>query len=75
MRSPILIGALAGAAVSAGFIFFEVRKLQGPEFSRSAEQRVAAAAERAVMQHLGQVYGLDQARIAAIAAMASRFPR
>lgn len=71
----ILAGAVGGALVSGVFIFLEVRKLQSPEFARSAEQRVAASAERAVMRHLGEVYGLDAARIASITAFAQGLPR
>lgn len=72
-RDVLWAGAIAGALVSGFFIYREVQRLQTPAFARSAEQRVASAAERAVGRHLGEVYGLTPDRIAAIGVFARTF--
>lgn len=69
--TAIWAGVLAGAAVSGFFVWREVQALQSPAFAASAEQRVGAAAERAVMRHLAEGYGLTPDRIASITRLTS----
>ena len=70
MNGAIWAGIAGGTIVSAFFMYAEYKKLTAPAFAQSAERRVTVAAERAVMVHLGEVYGLDAARIAAISSVA-----
>ena len=70
MSTAVWAGILGGTVASAFFMYAEYKKLTSPAFEREAERRVTIAAERAVMIHLGEVYGLDAARIATISSIA-----